>query len=391
MLKNPKIRTVALSTALSCICSAWIRAYFGAQIGDDSVFVACLMLFMAASYCRPSGKETALCVLLGGFFSGMRVLGYSYDTLDSYGLILKNASTLVEAVLAFIGLGMAAACAVLLLVRLMDSLPSMCVRAEEGSKRERRSLFILSFCLIFAGSLPYLMLYWPGLNIYDTRDQILQFFGFPSYIGDGSALSDHHPVFLTLVYGLFMKFGLMIGSVNAAQALYSLLSMAAIAGCYAFSLCSLYDAGLKKRTLLYIAAFIALYPVLALYAFNMCKDVSVEPFVLLYLTQVLTLFRTKGEAIKNRRFAVGLFAVMLLMMLTRKPSMYALLFASVFMIAALPGVRIRVGAVFLSSILLFQVGYSSVLLPAMGVIPGETREMLSIPFQMTPRYLVTYG
>ena len=50
----------------------------------------------------------------------------------------------------------------------------------------------------------------------------------------------------------------------------------------------------------------ALYPVLALYAFNMCKDVSVEPFVLLFAAQMVLLDRTNGEAAKSPRFLAEL-------------------------------------------------------------------------------------
>ena len=35
--------------------------------------------------------------------------------------------------------------------------------------------------------------------------------------------------------------------------------------------------------------------------------------------------------------------------------------------------------------------YNGLLLPALGVIPGETREMLSVPFQQTARFVSEYG
>ena len=52
--------------------------------------------------------------------------------------------------------------------------------ARPATQKEKRRLFWLCAGLIFAGSIPYLLLYAPGLNIYDTHDQILQFFGFPA-------------------------------------------------------------------------------------------------------------------------------------------------------------------------------------------------------------------
>lgn len=388
-LPCPRLRTVAAAGVAACICAVWLGAYFGGA--GTPALVAIWLLFLAALAVRPSRREVLCSMLLGALFAVMRVLGFSYDGIDSYGMILKSRGTLLSAWAAALALALTSACAIILMLALMKRLMPHAARQKERQHAQRRRLFLLSAALIFAGSIPYLILYAPGLNIFDTHDQILQFFGFPSYIGDGSALSDHHPVFLTVVYGGFMKLGMLLGDANAGQLLYSLASMAAIALCYAVALCTLYDVGLSFPAVLTIAAAIALYPVLALYAFNMCKDVSVEPFVLLYTAQMIRLERSKGEAARSVRFLLGLFLNAILMMLTRKPSMYALLFASLFLLLRYRGVRLRLAAALWGAVLLFEGGYTRLLLPALGVIPGETREMLSIPFQQTARYLVTYG
>ena len=376
--------------AVGALTGGILGAYFGAAWGGMLSFLCCLLLLLLALLLRPKAKEAIACGLSGGVFSLMHTLGYSYDTIDSYGLILKSTATLLRGALCMISLGLVAACVCLLLVRLLDALRDGCARRGDADVRERKRLFFLSAGLIFLGSVPYLLLYWPGLNIFDTHDQLLQFYGYPSYIGDGSALSDHHPVFLTVVYAAFMKMGLLLGDVNIGQAAYSLISMAALSAAWAYALCTLYDLGLKKKACLIMAAFVALYPVLALYAFNMCKDVSAAPFVLLYACQMLKIHRSEGAVMRDKRFMLAVFANAFVLMLTRKPSMYALAFASVFLIIRYRGVRMRIAAALLGAVTLFYVGYSSLLLPALGVIPGETREMLSIPFQMTARYLNTY-
>ena len=389
-IQIPRLRVIGACGLLAMICSTAAGAYFGPLFGGTAALMACWLLFVLICCLKPSRRETAASLTLGGFFAVMRVLGYSYDTIDSYGLILKNGKTLLCGAAAALALTLTAACAVLLLLRLSGTLANMAARTDEANPQQRRRLFFTCAAVIFAGSVPYLMLYWPGLNIFDTHDQLLQFYGFPSYIGDGSALSDHHPVFLTVVYAAFMKLGLLFSNANIGQAAYSVVSMAAVALCFAYALVTLYDAGVSARALRVFALLIALYPVFALYAFNMCKDVSVEPFVLLYAAQIIRLEKSRGAALKDRRFCAGFAVNMLLMMLTRKPSMYALLFAAPFFILRYKGVRVRMAALTLSAVMLFQVGYVKVMLPAAGVVAGETREMLSIPFQMTVRYLNTY-
>lgn len=389
-LKLPGAGAIAISAAAACACAGCMGAYFGAAWGSMTGFLCCFLLFAAALGLRPTRGEAIACGLSGGVFGVMHTLGYSYDTINSYGLVLKSTKTLISGALCMLSLALVAACVCLLIVRALDHLRAACARKGGASAKERKQLLMISAVLIFLGSVPYLWLYAPGLNIFDTHDQLLQFFGYPSYIGDGSALSDHHPVFLTVVYSAFMKLGLMLGDANIGQLIYSLCSMALLACVWAYALCLLYDLGLKKNACLGIAAFVALYPVTALYAFNMCKDVSAAPFVILYVCQMLKLRASEGAAMKDGRFMLGVAANALMLMLTRKPSMYALAFAAVFLILGYRGVRVRLAAALLGSVLLFSVGYSAILLPALGVIPGETREMLSIPFQMTARYLNTY-
>ncbi len=390
MIAAVRLRTLSVCALCACICSAGLYQYLGPAWGSMAAFFCCFLLFCVCAALRPQKGEVISCLLMGGVFGSMHTIGHSYDTLNSYGLIMRNMKTLLSGAYCMVSLALVAACVCLLLIRLMDLLRKQLLCTEIANPSKRKKLFIFSACLIFIGSVPYLLLYAPGLNIYDTRDQLLQFFGFPSYIGDGSALSDHHPVFLTLVYGGFMKLGLMLGSANIGQMIYSLLSMALLALCWGYALCTMYDCGLSKKACMGIAVFIALYPVFALYAFNMCKDVSAAPFVILYAAQMVQLCRTKGEKIKERGFCALLFANMLMLMLMRKPSMYALAFAAVFAVIGFKGVRLRLCAVMLGAVLVFQLGYSGVILPAMGVIPGETREMLSIPFQQTARYINTY-
>ena len=387
MISLPSLSAGAACFAASIAASIAIGSYFGQSMQGNAMLLTAFFLFLGAVMLRPGKKDMLLAGLSGFVFSFFRVIGSSYDQLDSYGLIMKNAGTMLRALSAFVSLGAVSACAVLLLFALFDHLRTACIRTGEGNPAERRKLFFFSTLLIFLGSMPYLALYAPGLNIYDTRDQLLQFFGFPSYIGDGSALSDHHPVFLTVVYGLFMKLGLAVGSPNAAQLLYSLLSTAVIALAFGYAFVLLYDEGLAVKPLYVLTVFVALSPVFALYAFNMCKDVSAAPFVLILCAQLLRIHRTDGQAMRSSRFSLLVFLNALMLMLTRKPSLYALCFAALFMLLAYRGVRMRIAASFLGAALLFQFVYSGMLLPAFGVIPGETREMLSTPFQMTARVL----
>ena len=132
-------RTAAFLVGAACVCSACLKAYFGAEWGGMASFLCCLLLFFCAAALRPERKEAAACLLSGGVFGVMHTLGYSYDAVDSYGLILKNTRTLTTGVLCMLSLSMVACCVCLILVRLLDHLSKHCADDETVKKEERKS------------------------------------------------------------------------------------------------------------------------------------------------------------------------------------------------------------------------------------------------------------
>ena len=121
-VKLPKLSAAALCTAAACACASFLSAYFGAAWSGMASFLCCLLLFLSAVMLRPTRSETVACALSGGVFGVMHTLGYSYDAIDSYGLVLKNDVTLRTGALCMAALAAVAFCVCLLLVRLLDFL-----------------------------------------------------------------------------------------------------------------------------------------------------------------------------------------------------------------------------------------------------------------------------
>ncbi|MBR1408680.1 MAG: hypothetical protein IJ573_07295 [Clostridia bacterium] len=366
--------------------AAALGAYF--SVSSAALFLCCFGLFYAVSALSPGRREIACFSAAAAVFALGRLFGHSYDRLNSHGLVFKSAGTMALSFFACCALFLSALCFCILLRRMLSGLSGYALRSKPLRPSEARLLFFSMFFVLFLGSVPYLLLYAPGLNIADTRDQILQYFGYPSVIGDGSVLTDHHPLLTTLLYALFMRLGLALGSANAGQLLYSVCSLAAVSLAMAGLLLTLVDQGISEGAARSLAVFLALWPVTALYAFNMCKDVSVLPCVLLYCRHMLKLWRSRGEVLRQRGFAFHLFANALLMMLLRKSAVYALLFAFILLLPCIRP-RLRLAAAFVGAAAVYFV-CSLLVLPALGVMPGETREMLSVPFQQSARTLAEY-
>ena len=122
----PRLRTVPLCFLAAVASATAMGAYFDMQ--GTAALIACLLLYWGALALRPSRREAALCALLGAAFSLSRVLGLSYDAMDSYGLIMRSAGTLAVALLAFVALAAMSACALLLLLALTHRVAAWAAR-----------------------------------------------------------------------------------------------------------------------------------------------------------------------------------------------------------------------------------------------------------------------
>ena len=362
--------------------AAALSACFGLN-APGWIALCLLLLLLRTASAAPSRREIGVFSVFAGLFGVMRVLGHSFDGTDSWGLVMKDGRSLALSLCACLSLYAAALCGCVLLNRLLQRASAAAAGARLRPS-ERRLLFFSAALVLFLGSLPYLLLYAPGLNIADTRDQILQFFGLPSVLGDGGALTDHHPALTTLCYGLFMRLGLRLGSADLGQLCYSLVWLTVMSAAMARLLLTLSDEGLDAGAVRALAIFWALWPVPALYAFNMCKDVSAAPFAILYAAGMIRLRRGRGGL--PAPFWIRLFLCCLMLCLTRKSALPSLLFGLALLLPAARGFRLRL-ALSAGGAAAVCLAVQLLLLPALGVLPGETREMLSVPFQQTARTL----
>lgn len=112
------------------------------------------------------------------------------------------------------------------------------------------------------------------------------------------------------------------------------------------------------------------------------KDALYTAALLFFLTSAFELCR--GE---RRKSTVALFALSAVFcVLFRNDGIYVLLPTLVVLLTQ-RGSR-HVSAVLLPALVVFWLVFGKVVLPLAGVAPGSKREMLSIPFQQTARYLV---
>ncbi|WP_318643730.1 DUF6020 family protein [Bifidobacterium platyrrhinorum] len=113
-----------------------------------------------------------------------------------------------------------------------------------------RARFPMYFGILLLCWLPWIVLTWPGAMRDDTLAQYLQAAGLHRYY-------TQHPLFDTLIFGLFWKLGAALGSPLIGQGIYTLVQAAALAAGCALLLCAIRRYGaplwLVNTGLIYLA------------------------------------------------------------------------------------------------------------------------------------------
>ncbi len=259
--------------------------------------------------------------------------------------------------------------------------------ASEAASRHRSRIpvAVSRFLVIVTCWLPYLLIRFPGNVDTDCQAQIAQFYGlWPR--------SDQHPWFDTLVFGAFWKIGDALGSNAWSVFLYAIVMIALTAAAFAVMLEWMRRLRIPLVFQRICLWFCALYPLIPLSVVTMSKETMYGPWFILFVTMIAQIARTRGASLSSWRFDAALAVCMLLMMLTKKTGAAVIVVTCVIVFFAIRRRQgLRLAAVLAVVLALFMGLWQGVVVPAMGVAPGQSREMMSIPVQFTGAYVRRYS
>ena len=257
----------------------------------------------------------------------------------------------------------------------------------------RRHPWLTPWCLIFLMWLPHLILRYPGAMSYDNYAELVYLWGYKTF-------TTAQPVFHTWLFGSFIRLGAWAGSANAGLFLFvvfqSLIMSAVLAGSLFFM--KKWESPVWMRLL--TAGIYCIAPYYAGYAAFPIKDYLYTAFFVLFVLEVMELFRGNGLDIFRRRPGYNVLWVMsvCLMILFRKNGLYVYLPVMLCMMAydMLWAVRKKKGLVWQMWIVLCLpvILSSSVekgIITKYQVVQDSPKEMFSLPFQQTARYVRDYG
>lgn len=409
----------AIAVAVGLTCSQSVDAYYISGEGLESyntlgrflirmirclstdwlipALVAALLFFLLVKQkqleCMLNDKIAAAVLALG--FSVMQMLGSTYRENGNWNMLFATDFLLFRTLLCLGGMVTLFYCLLLFVFRALDR---ETVRTAEGTKMFDQKKFLLTAGIILLCWLPYFIYFYPGTSMTDTATQISQFFGQSTWTRSKSAvrgkdiiLSNHFPFFTTVLYGMFLKIGRLLGNTSYGVALHTLLQTTFMAVTFTGVWFYLRFIGLAEKWVTRGILFTAVFPLYPMWAICMVKDTGFGMLTLLMSVLLCEIVRTKAAVLEKKFFCIGLFAVNCLFILFRSQGVYIMILVSVLFLSVYRKKWLRVALTLLVPILLFQMVWIKILLPAWKVAPGGKQEMLGVLFQQTARYVRDHG
>ncbi len=314
-------------------------------------------------------------LVFGFAFALAQVCGARLDAADSIADPFHGAWSLVLLLAAVVALTPSAGA---LFVGLVKWAQSMQTRGVRQGKLTEKSVFWLSFAIIFACWIPALLAYWPGVFSYDVYMQIRQ--------NAVQNYSKHLPLAHTLLIGGFHALGVWLGSANTGVTLYCVFQMAATAFAMAFMLRYLWRAGCPKWFVWMGVAIFALAPFHQILAISTTKDILFADAVAVWAVLMVMGVR-EPEVTRRWKWKIGCVSSGVFAILMRTNALAALAAAIIAgWVLLRPNKELRRRILCLNLCVL--VGYTGVhegLSAALNAHDGPVYEYLSVPVQQLSR------
>lgn len=341
-------------------------------------------------------RAEASCAVPAALFSFFMVMGYSFYKHNGWDLVLGSKFQFFKSLTAFLGWFFLFYFSISWLFYQMDRIKSG-YRKEKRANRLitqyfislRKHPFRTCFLTLLLAYLPYMILSWPGILSTDSRRQIIEGYGF---LTSGSGLKNHHPV----VHTLFLSVSVAVGeglfhSANAGVFLYCCIQAGLMFAAVSWLIRLLAELGVPDKWMVLTMLFFILAPRNQNYLFLAAKDACFASFLMVYITQLFRLLTgTFGGAQGKTRHMMLFGCAAAGVFFMRQDGVYLLLIT--FLAAAVfqPGNRKQWMRFGIGTAMFFLL-YQAVILPGLGISPSSRREMLSIPFQQTARYVRDAG
>lgn len=239
-------------------------------------------------------------------------------------------------------------------------------------------MLVLTLCW-----LPYIIIFYPGGLWWDVCTQLWQWKGWFPW-------TTHHPVFTTIVYGIYIDLGQAIGNANLALFVHNIGLVIMAIWVISYGVTYLYEISKKKWACNILLLFFGILLLWPMNFYCMSKDATYTVGVLMLTISLIQIVEQKGNL--KRSQWIFLTVGVILIDLCRKNGIVLLLVIVVFLVfrywkkTALKKFLICFWGVIIGCGLASRIACG-----VYDVGEGSVREILSVPLQQTARYMTYYG
>lgn len=341
------------------------------------------------AYAAATGRDWAT-VLLAVVLSLFVVAGASFQKTNSSGWLTSSPGAMVASAIAVVLTATVLYLGLRLLFRRLDRMwDATLTRVRSAGvmpmRLALRRWLLPTWLVLLGGWLPWLLVHYPG-NV--DSDTITQMFEWLNY----SQRSDHHPWFDTMVFGWFWDLGHALGSYNYGLFIMLLLQELATALGIAVALVYLGRLGLANRPRWFLTVAVAVFPVFFITPSVLSKDSFAGVFWTPFLVLFVEALRTRGRVLMRPWVAAGAILLTIPLILAQRPNLYLVILCVIaLVVVAARGTRWRIAAGTLGVVLVTNVVWGMIVLPAWNIKPGSMTDVLSIPLQQTARTVKDHG
>ena len=327
--------------------------------------------------------------ILSLIYSILLVFGTSYKKVGNAPLVFDN---IFLSILIFIVLFFLSRTLILFLYKYLDNYKIKNKKKSKFNNLLDKHPFIVSMIIILILWLPYIISFYPIILSPDPSFQIKQFFGIPNKYSDYSIMLDksvtitnHHPVIHTLLLGTCLKFGNLINCDNLGLFLYSIIQITILSSVLSLTISYMTKLKISYKYRLIVLLIYSLVPMFPLYAMSGVKDVIFTSLIILYVMLIYYLIKNKKDTLSIKK-VILIILLLIFIMLFRNNGFHIILLSFPFVLL-INRKNLKKLLIIFIIFLSFNTCYNKVILPHFKITPSSVREILSIPFQQTARYV----
>lgn len=259
--------------------------------------------------------------------------------------------------------------------------------------KSKKDILIL-WAVMFMAWLPIIVALYPGTFSNDTTWQLSMYLG---GIVDGNpkvTVSDHHPIFDTVLFGVFFTvMDSLLGNYRRAAFVYVILQALITAFVFVISIAYMKKLNLGSRWRLVAFLFYCFCPLFPIWTANLSKDSLFSWLFVLFLMCNIEIVRSRGAVLRKRSALMAVVIISILVSLTKKTGVYIVILSFLVLLFVFwkNNRVIRFISAPLAIVFIAMFVIHPLVLSSFGIVPGGKQEMLAVPLQQTARVVAMHG